>query len=133
MFAAAPLANGHRRIDTEQIVRGSKLLGELRDLLRRKHYSIRTEQAYLDWAKRYILFHGKRLPTVFDRSEVERLFAHLEGTHRLIAALLYGAGLRLLEGLRLRIQDLEFNRSQIIVRNGKGAKDRVTLLPQALA
>ena len=80
MFAAAPLANGHRRIDTEQIVCGSKLLGELRDLLRRKH-----------------------------------------------------SGLRLMEGLRLRIQDMEFNRSQIIVRDGKGAKDRVTLLPQALA
>jgi len=74
----------------------------------------------------------ERLPTVFDRSEIERLFAHIEGTPKLVAALLYGAGLRLLEGLRLRIQDLEFERSQIIVRNGKGAKDRVSLLPPAL-
>jgi integron integrase len=175
------------------MVRGSKLLGEMRALIRRKHYSIRTEQAYLDWAKRYIRFHGKRhpnemgeaqivaflnhlavdrnvaastqnqalnalvflykqvlghedlalgnitpakrpqrLPTVFDRGEIERLFAHIEGTHKLVAALLYGAGLRLLEGLRLRIQDIEFQRNQIIVRDGKGAKDRVTLLPPSL-
>jgi integrase len=60
------------------------------------------------------------------------LFAHLEGTCKRVAALLYRAGPRLLKGLRLRIQDLEFERSQIIVRNGKGAKDRVTLLPPAL-
>lgn len=185
-------------MDTDKIVGGSKLLGEMRDLIRRKHYSIRTEQAYLEWAylewaKRYILFHGKRhpnemgetqiiaflshlavkrkvaastqnqafnalvflykqvlgreelaleniarakrperLPTVFDRSEIERLFMHLEGTSKLVAALLYGAGLRLLECLRLRIQDIEFERSQIVVHNGKGTKDRVTLLPPNL-
>jgi len=191
--AQAPRGDGHTPVDTDRIVGGSRLLGEMRDLIRRKHYSIRTEQAYLEWAKRYILFHGKRhpqemgeaqivaflnhlavdrkvaaatqnqalnalvflyrkvlgrdelaldditrakrperLPTVFDRSEIERLFAHIEGTPKLVAALLYGAGLRLLEGLRLRIQDLEFERSQIIVRNGKGAKDRVSLLPPAL-
>jgi len=189
-----PIDNGHTPVDTDKIVRGSKLLGEMRDTLRRGHYSIRTEEAYLHWAKRYILFHNKRhpnemgeaeivaflnhlavtrnvsastqnqalnallylykkvlgrealdlkglnparkpekLPTVFDRSEVERLFAQIDGTHKLIAALLYGAGLRLLECLRLRIQDIEFERSQIVVRNGKGAKDRVTLLPPALA
>jgi integron integrase len=180
-------------VDTDRIVGGSKLLGEMRDIIRRKHYSIRTEQAYLDWAKRYILFHGKRhpremgeaeivsflnhlavarnvaastqnqalnalvflykqvlnredltlgnitpakrsqrLPTVFDRGEIERLFNHIQGTPKLVAALLYGAGLRLLECLRLRIQDVEFERSQIVVRNGKGAKDRITLLPPAL-
>ena len=71
--------------------------------------------------------------TVFDRSEIERLFCHLEGTPKLVAALLYGAGLRLLECLRLRIQDIEFERGQIIVRDGKGAKDRVSLLPPSLA
>jgi len=70
-----------------------------------------------------------RLPTVFDRSEIERLFHHLEGTSKLVAALLYEAGLRLIEGLSLRIQDIGFERNQILVRNGKGAKDRVTLLP----
>jgi integron integrase len=180
-------------VDTDKIVGRSKLLGEMRNLIRRKHYSIRTEQAYLEWAKRFILFHGKRhpneigepeivaflnhlavkrkvaastqnqalnalvflyrqvlgredlvleniarakrperLPTVFDRSEIERLFLHLEGTPKLVCALLYGSGLRLLEGLRLRIQDIEFERHQVIVRDGKGARDRVTLLPPEL-
>jgi integrase len=104
--AQAPRGDGHTPVDTDRIVGGSKLLGEMRDLIRRKHYSI--------------------------RNEIERLFVHIEGTPKLVAALLYGAGLRLLEGLRLRIQDLEFERSQIIVRNGKGAKDRVSLLPPAL-
>jgi len=192
-----PVGTGRREahvpVNTDKIVGGSRLLGEMRDLIRRKHYSIRTEQAYLEWAKRYIFFHGKRhpkdmgapeivafltdlavarhvaastqnqalnalvflykqvlgredlelaniapakrperLPSVFDRGEIERLFAHLEGTPKLVAALLYGAGLRLLEGLRLRIQDIEFERHQILVRDGKGAKDRVTLLPPSL-
>ncbi len=191
--ADPPPGDAHVPVDTDRIVGGSQLLGEMRDLLRRKHYSIRTEQAYLDWAKRYILFHGKRhpnemgdaqivaflnhlavnrnvaastqnqalnalvflykrvlgredlaldditpakrpqrLPTVFDRSEIEGLFMHLEGAHKLVAALLYGAGLRLLECLRLRVQDIESERNQIMVRNGKGAKDRTTLLPPGL-
>jgi integron integrase len=185
--------DGYIPVNTDRIVGGSRLLGEMRDILRRGHYSIRTEEAYLHWSKRFILFHGKRhpkemgeaeivaylnhlavqrnvsastqnqalnalmflykkvlgreeldlrdltparrpqhLPTVFDRGEIERLFAHLEGVHKLVCALLYGAGLRLLECLRLRIQDIEFERNQIVVHDGKGAKDRVTLLPPAL-
>ncbi len=185
--------DAHLPVDTDKIVGGSKLLGELRDIIRRKHYSIRTEQAYLGWSKRYILFHDKRhpkemgearivaflnhlaverkvaastqnqalnaliflykqvlgredlvldnitpakrpqrLPTVFDRSEIDWLLARIERTPKIVAALLYGSGLRLLESLRLRIQDIEFQRNQIIVRNGKGAKDRVTLLPPDL-
>lgn len=180
-------------LNTDKLVGNSKLLNQMRDDIRRRHYSIRTEQAYLHWGKRYILFHGKRhpadmgvieitaflnhlavacsvaastqnqalnallflykktlgreevnldnltrakrperLPTVFDRDEVERLIGQLEGIYKLIAALLYGAGLRLLECLRLRIHSIEFGRNQIIVRNGKGAKDRVTLLPPPL-
>jgi integron integrase len=191
--AGASRGDSYVPVDTDKIVGKSELLGQMRDLIRRKHYSIRTEQAYLDWAKRYIFFHGKRhpdemgeaqivaflnhlavgrnvaastqnqalnalvflykqvlgrndlalenlvpakrperLPTVFDRAEIERLFVYIEGTPKLVAALLYGAGLRLLEGLRLRIQDIEFERSQILVRNGKGANDRVTLLPPGL-
>lgn len=191
--ATAPPNDGKPLLNTDKIVGGSKLLGEMRQSIRRKHYSIRTEQAYLAWAKRFILFHGKRhpkdmgsahivaflnhlavertvaastqnqalnalvflykqvlkredlalddikpakrperLPTVFDRSEIEKLFANIDPAHKLVAALLYGAGLRLLEGLRLRIQDIEFGRSQILVRDGKGAKDRVTLLPPGL-
>jgi len=191
--AGSSSGDAHVPVNTDRIVGGSKLLSEMRDLIRRKHSSIRTEQAYLEWAKRYILFHGKRhpkemgeqeivaflsdlavkrnvaaatqnqalnalvfldkqvlgreeltldgitrakrperLPRVLDRGEIERMFVHLEATPKLVAALLDGAGLRLLEALRLRIQDLEFERSQIVVRNGKGAKDRVTLLPAGL-
>lgn len=161
--AHAPHRDAVSQADTDRIVGGSRLLGELRDRIRLKHYSIRTEQAYLGWAKRYILFHSKRhpremgeaeivaflnhlavdrkvsastqnqalnalvflykqilgreelalgdiasakrperLPTVFDRDEIERLFRHLDGTQKLVAALLYGSGLRLLEALRLR-------------------------------
>lgn len=74
------------------------------------------------------------LPTVFDRDEIERPFAQLEGTTpKLVAVLLYGSGLRLLEALRLRVQDIEFGRHQIIVRNGKGAKDHVTLAADFVA
>jgi len=188
-----PRGEAHVGVDTDKLVGGSRLLGEMRNLIRRKHYSIRTEQAYLEWAKRFVLFRGKRhpkemgeaevtaflnhlavernvaastqnqalnalvflytqvlgrealdlqgvtrakrperLPTVFDRGELDGLFKHLEHPHKLVAALLYGGGLRLLEALRLRIQDIEFERSQIIVRSGKGAKDRVTLLPPPL-
>jgi len=73
-----------------------------------------------------------RLPTVLSVSEVTRVLAHLDGIHALIARLLYGAGLRVLECLRLRVKDIEFERRQIIVRDAKGAKDRVTLLPDAV-
>ncbi|RME11273.1 MAG: integron integrase [Ardenticatenia bacterium] len=173
--------------------RSPKLLDRVRQVLRRKHYSYRTEQAYIQWIKRYILFHNKRhpkemgapeieaflthlaveehvaastqnqalsalfflyrdvlgqdldlsinavrakkpkrLPTVLTRQEVQRVFAHLTGLHLLIAQLLYGSGLRLMECLRLRVKDLDFEQFQVIVRDGKGQKDRVTVLPQAL-
>lgn len=71
----------------------------------------------------------KRLPTVFTRDETKRLLATLEGTHWLIAGLLYGCGLRLMECLRLRVKDIDFSYSQITVRDGKGEKDRMTMLP----
>lgn len=73
-----------------------------------------------------------RLPVVLSRSEVRLLLGHLEGTHRLIATLLYGTGLRLAECLNLRVQDIDFGRNEITVRNGKGAKDRITMLPESL-
>jgi len=165
----------------------------VRDHIRRLHYSIRTETAYLGWIKRYILFHGKRhpqemgereieaflnhlavhgqvaastqnqalnalvfcyrkvlgrelakdmnirhakrpqrLPTFFERDDLGRMFQSLQGTQGLILRLLYGSGMRLLECLRLRVQDLHFERKAITVRNGKGQKDRVTLLPAEL-
>ena len=75
----------------------------------------------------------KRLPVVLTRAEVKATLGHLQGTHHLVSSLLYGSGLRLLEGLRLRVKDVEFTHSQIIVRDGKGQKDRVTVLPESLA
>src|SRR5437870_7202909 len=171
-----------------------KLLDQVRDVIRRKHFSIRTEQAYVDWIRRFILFHGKRhprdmaeaevteflthlaregrvagstqnqalsallflykevlkqeigwlegverakkparLPVVLTRDEVHKVFAHLHGTNRLMAGLLYGSGLRLMECVRLRVKDVDLGYLRITVRDGKGAKDRVTMLPVNLA
>jgi integron integrase len=76
--------------------------------------------------------HSKHLPVVLDRSEVRALLAQLHGTPWLVANLLYGSGLRLLEALRLRVKDLALERGELIVREGKGGKDRVTMLPGAL-
>ena len=170
-----------------------KLLEQVRDCLRTKHYSIRTERAYMDWIKRYILFHGKRhpkdmsaaeveaflthlaverdvsastqnqaksallflyrevlaielpwlenvttaktpkrLPVVLTEDEVKRVLGQMEGTLWLMFSLLYGTGMRLMECVRLRVKDVEFSRREIIVREGKGFKDRVTMLPQIL-
>lgn len=171
-----------------------KLLDQIRRACRTRHLSIRTEQAYVRWARRFVLYHGtrhpleldeanvraflthlaverqvaastqnqalsallflyahilgrplgdlgeivrakrpKRLPVVLTRAEVKATLGHLQGTHHLVSSLLYGSGLRLLEGLRLRVKDVEFTHSQIIVRDGKGQKDRVTVLPESLA
>ncbi|MBV6407542.1 MAG: Tyrosine recombinase XerD [Rhodocyclaceae bacterium] len=171
-----------------------KLLDQVRGKIRLKHYSIRTEQAYVDWIRRFILHFGKRhprelgaaeveqflthlavagnvaastqnqaksallflyrevleaelpwldnverarapkrLPVVLTRDEVHAVLSRLSGTHWLIASLLYGAGLRIMEALRLRVKDVEFSRKEILVRDGKGFKDRVTMLPAALA
>jgi integron integrase len=74
----------------------------------------------------------KRLPTVFTRDEAKRIVSRLSGTHGLVAALLYGSGLRLMECLRLRVKDVDFTYGQIMVRDGKGEKDRVTMLPESL-
>jgi integron integrase len=170
-----------------------RLLDEVRDRLRLKHYSLRTERAYVDWIKRYILFHGKlhprdlgarhaeafltdlavgrkvsastqnqalaallflyrevlgielpwlddivrakkpqRLPVVLTVAEVQRLLARLDGSHGLMARMLYGTGMRLMECVRLRVKDVNFERNEIIVRDGKGGKDRVTMLPASL-
>ena len=74
----------------------------------------------------------KRLPVVMTRAEVHAVLAHLHGVHRLVASLLYGSGLRLLEGLRLRVKDVDFSYAQLTVRDGKGQKDRLTVLPAAV-
>jgi integron integrase len=74
----------------------------------------------------------QRLPVVLTADEVRRLLRHLEGTHWLVACLLYGSGLRLMEAVRLRVKDLDFDHRAILVRDGKGAKDRVVTLPDGL-
>jgi integron integrase len=168
-----------------------KLLEQVRDRLRVKHYSLRTEQAYVQWIKRYIIFHDKRhpaemgkrevesfltslavdrdvsastqsqalssilflyrdvleqalpwlddvtrakrparLPTVLNREETQRLLRQVEDSPMsLVVRLLYGTGMRLLECLRLRVKDVDLARREIVVREGKGGKDRVTMLP----
>ena len=172
-----------------------RLLDQVRARIRVLHYSIRTEQAYVDWIKRYIRFFDKRhprelsaehvegflshlavdrnvaasmqnqaksallflykevlqtelpwlegvtqarvphrLPLVLTRSEVTRVLGRLPaGTHRLIGGLLYGSGLRLMEAMRMRVKDVEFSRGELLVREGKGFKDRITMLPQSVA
>jgi len=167
-----------------------KLLDQVRLVMRRNHYSIRTEEAYVQWITRFIHFHQmkhpqtmdtahieaflnhlalqnvaastqnqafsailflykhvlqqdlrgpvkalrakkpQRLPTVLTRTEVWQVIDALSASHRLIATLLYGSGLRLLECLRLRVKDIDFTQHQIIVRSGKGNKDRITMLPE---
>jgi len=173
-----PLANG---------------LEEVRRTLRANHYSPKTEESYLNWIKRFILFHNKKhpnemgkteiseflnhlavekhvssstqnqalqgilylyknvlkkeigwiedikrvskikhLPVVFSKRETDKIFEYLKGVPKLIVSLLYGGGLRLSEALRLRIKDIDFDYKQIIVRDGKGEKDRHTILPTSI-
>src|SRR5512145_382866 len=173
--------------------RPPRLLDRVRDAIRARHFSRRTEKAYVHWTKRYIFFHGKRhpaemgapevtafltslavqdkvaastqnqalsallflyravlgldlpwlddvvrakrpqyLPVVLTRDEVRAVLQRLDGVPRLMALLLYGAGLRLLECCRLRVKDVDFARNQILIRDGKGGKDRVTMLPRAV-
>jgi integron integrase len=181
-------------LDIASVGRKPKLLDLVRDVIRRKHYSVRTEQAYVDWIKRFIIYHNKRhpaemaeedvaqflthlardlnvaastqnqalsallflykevlkqeigwlekverarkpskLPVVLTRSEVKEIFAHLHGTPKLMAGLLYGSGLRLMECVRLRVKDIDFALAQIAVREAKGGKDRITMLPLNLS
>jgi integron integrase len=167
-----------------------RLLEQVRQSLRLRHYSYRTEEQYLSWIRRFILFHHKRhpremgaaeveaflndlavrgqvaaatqnqalaallylyrhvlnqelpwlneivrarrprrVPMVLSREETRAVLAQLPGVYWLIGTLLYGGGLRLMECLRLRVQDIDFSYSRIAVREGKGGKDRVTILP----
>lgn len=169
-----------------------RLLDSVRHAIRARHYSRRTEDAYVSWIKRFIFFHGKRhpnemgedeirsfvtdlavrrrvsastqnqalsallflyrevlqqkiewidnvirakrpsrLPVVLSRGEVRSVLEQVKGTKWIMVSLLYGAGLRLLECARLRIKDLDFERSQIVIRAGKGRKDRLTMMPMA--
>lgn len=170
-----------------------RLLDRVRLEARRRRLSVRTEEAYADWVRRFVRFHDlrhprelgaaevadflthlavrervaastqnqalaallflyrnvigvelgelprtvrarrpKRLPVVLSRDETRRLFAELDGLPRLVARLLYGSGLRLLEALRLRVKDVDFDRREVVVRSGKGDKDRRTMLPASV-
>lgn len=124
-----------------------KLLARVREAIRVRHYSPRTEQAYVGWIRRYVFFHkvlekdigliddvvrakrSSRLPVVLTIEEVRRLLSHLDGVVLLVCRLLYGAGFRLLECLHMRVKDIDFERNEITIRDGKGGKDRVTMLP----
>lgn len=171
-----------------------KLLDQLCESIRYRHYSLCTEQAYVHCAKRFIIFHNerhpremggqveaflshlanvgrvavsthhqalsallflyrevlklelpwmtdmgrpktpRRLPVVLTETEVRRVLDRIDDqTHQLMAPLLYGTGMRLMECVRLRVKDVEFQRREMVVRSGKGDKDRVTMLPESLA
>lgn len=126
----------------------------MRERIRYLHYSLKTEKAYVYWAKVFVLWTArsqggfrhsrnmeqigrpperKRIPVVLTVQEVQTLLLHMTGTEALLAALLYGSGLRLREALGLLVKDVDFDRHAIIVRSGKGDKDRVVMLPRALA
>jgi integron integrase len=170
-----------------------RFLDQCREVFRFKQMALRTEQSYIDWIRRFIVWSGKRhpremgaaevrgfltylavkrnvaastqnqalnalvflyreiiggdlgwigefepakrparVPEVLSRAEVTKVLEAMTGTPQLIAQLLYGTGMRLLEGLRLRVKDLDFGRGQIVVRDGKGMKDRVTVFPEML-
>jgi integron integrase len=170
-----------------------KLLDQVSDVARFRHLSLRTEETYRNWIKRFIIFHRKRhpreldaeavrtflthlavndhvsastqnqafnsllflyrhvlrmdppniqgverarhsrrLPVVFTKAEATEIIARMKDEHRLIASLLYGSGLRIMEAVRLRVKDVDFGRGEIIVRDGKGEQDRVTILPRTL-
>ena len=170
-----------------------RLLDQLRDRIRFRHYSYRTELAYVHWVRRFIIFNNKRhprelgashvtaflsslanqgqvaastqnqalagvlflyrevleiqlpwlteiarakrprrLPVVLTRAEVHAILEKMEGEHALMARLMYGTGMRLTECLQLRVKDVELERCEVLVRQGKGAKDRITMFPHSL-
>lgn len=170
-----------------------KLLDLVRQRIRLKGYSIRTEKTYIQWIRRFIIFHNKRhprlmgkieiesflshlvinrnvspstqnqafnaliflykqvleqdlpdeisairskrpvrIPTVMTRDETRMVISALRGTHKLMAEVMYGCGLRVIECVRLRVKDVDFGMNQIVVRDGKGKKDRITILPQKI-
>ncbi len=180
-------------VEAEPIGAGRRLSHRVRALMRRRHYSPRTEKAYIDWMTRFVLFYDRRppeemgveevvaflshlaeqrkvsaatqrqaasallflyrtvlgrqlrglefhirskteskVPVVMSLDEVRAVIDNLAGQNRLIAQLLYGGGLRLAEGLRLRVKDIDWNRRQLCVRQGKGRRDRMTTLPVSL-
>ena len=191
--ASGSSLEGQQPHQQSRVARKPRLLEQLREALRSRHYSCRTEQTYCQWVKRFIYFHKvrhpaemaepeinvflthlavkervsastqnqalsallflyrhvlkrkigdlgevvrarkpKRLPVVMTREEVKLVLSHLKGDRWLMASLMYGAGLRLMECLRLRVQNTDFAANQITVRDGKGFKDRITMMPDVV-
>ena len=106
-----------------------RLLDRVRTAIRARHYSPRTEKAYVGWVRRFLRFIPDRPPEAMGEAEV---IGVMEGTPQLMAMLLYSSGVRLLECARLRVKDIDFGANQLLVRSGKGQKDRVTLLAGAV-
>ena len=191
--AASQASQGAVQISSSPAAPKPKLLDQVRQAIRTRHYSPRTEETYVHWIKRFIFFHNKRhpaemaepeiarflsnlatesrvsgstqnqalnallflyhqvldkeigyvngvvrakkaprLPVVLTRGEIQALLNYLNGSEKIMATLLYGAGLRLMECCRLRVKDIDFSQNQIVVRAGKGDKDRYTMLPAAV-
>lgn len=107
------------------VLRVTRLLDQVRERIRYKHYSLRTEQAYVQWVRMFVKWHGFRHPRDMGQLEIEGFLA-------LLARLLYGTGMRLMEGLRLRVNDVDFDRGVVVVRQAKGDKDPVVKLPRSL-
>ena len=115
------------------------LLDQLRERIRLLHYSLRTEEAYVYWARAFIRLYWLRNPAemgkaevVLSRDKVAAVPGGLHGVHRVLARLLYGTGMRITEGLQLRVKDVDFAHRALMVCEGKGGKDRVVMLPDAL-
>jgi integron integrase len=117
--------------ESTQTPKSPKLMDQVQAVLRARHYSLRTEKEIgelkLIWAEK-----PKKLPVVFTLGEIKAIMGQLSGTYWLMAVLMYGSGLRLMECLRLRVKDVDFDYRQITVHDGKGFKDRVTMLPEKL-
>lgn len=195
METAAATETAPQNATPSTVAQRPRLLDQVRAAIRTRHYSLRTEEAYVHWTKRFILFHGKRhpkdmsapeieaflsalatdrhvaastqsqalaallflyrhvldqdlpwldnitrakpskhLPTVLTQVETNALLRHLPAdTNGLVIRFLYGTGMRLLEGLRLRVKDIDFSARTVTIRDGKGGKDRVTMLPESLS
>lgn len=188
-----PLQKEPSPIQVQETAKEAPLVNRVRDLIRLKHYSIRTEKSYLSWILRYIDFHNKRdpkematpeieaflshlavdlkvsastqnqafnallflykgvlkkelddsidairakkpkrLPTVMTKEEALKVIGAIPADHQLMVKLIYGGGLRLMECLRLRVKDIDFGNSQLLIRDAKGMKDRITVLPDSL-
>jgi site-specific recombinase XerD len=119
-------------VDTRHQAVLSRLLTEIRA----RHYSPRTEQAFVHWIRRFLTFRSMKSPSELGpepgKEYLEFLLYALSGTSRLMAGLLYGSGMRLMECVLLRVKGMDFAQNQIMVRDGKGQKDRVTILPQTV-